>query len=131
MMKIIIIIFIGLKKLKKYVIKKETYSKAKLFILKNYVDNILSKQDEKIELKEHEKFKINDITYEVDVRGERDNKKKYYRCIDNENLSKAEVDIKSISTVHRKLDYKNYKELIVATKDDLNKYIKKRLCSTY
>jgi len=79
------------KKLNGYSIKKKTYPKAKLFISKKYVKNNLLKNiknlenirsEKKISLEEHEKFKIKNVIYEVDVRGERKPDKIYFNASD-------------------------------------------------
>jgi len=131
-------------KLKEYVIKEENYTQAKLFILKSYVDNTLSKTSlykntentEKIELKEHEKFKIKNVTYDVDVRGKREIDKIYFsiydikKMLDNEHTelavqrsSKYILDTHYVVLRVKKLNDSSYKNKKYFTYEGLYKYI--------
>ena len=93
------------KKSKTYKMSTEKYNKARLFVLKEYIDKLVESikkiiekvTKDKIILHDHEKFTINGNIHEVDIRGKRDINNIYFRAKDIGKM----LNVESISKIFR------------------------------
>jgi hypothetical protein len=123
------------KNAKKYSLTNKKNSKAELFIMRDYIDNILVPNitSKRIDLSEEEKFTVNNKKHQVDIRGERSYDKIYFKVSDVEKMLNV-LNIKNLfnqSDKYKKdIHYKSLK-VIKTSKKTSKQRISKRLFFTY